>query len=129
VAARACAYGVQSGIVDGMDVLAVRRAAGDAVAAARAGKGPFLLECKTYRFIGHSRSDARGYRTKDEEAEWQSRDPITRLGQQMIDARLAGAADLEAVEREVSAVLDDAVEFARNSPATTPEMALEDAYA
>jgi TPP-dependent pyruvate/acetoin dehydrogenase alpha subunit len=129
VAARACAYGVESGIVDGMDVLAVRRAAGAAIAAARAGKGPYLLECKTYRFIGHSRSDARGYRTKEEEAEWQARDPITRLGIQLIDAGLAQPATLEAIEHEITAVLDDAVEFSRNSPDATPEMALEDAYA
>lgn len=129
VADRACAYGVSSAIVDGMDVLAVRRAAGAAIAQARAGKGPFLLECKTYRFIGHSRSDARGYRTKQEEAEWQARDPITRLGAQLIEAGIADAAALEAVEAAVMAVLDDAVEFARNSPDATPEMALEDAYA
>ena len=51
-------------VVDGMDVLAVREAGGAAVAAARAGEGPTLLECKTYRFVGHSRSDARGYRTR-----------------------------------------------------------------
>ena len=97
---------------------------------ARAGNGPILLECKTYRFIGHSRSDARGYRSKDEEAEWNARDPITQSGQS-----IAGAlgwrqqAMLDAVEADVSAVLDDAVEFSRNSPDTTPEMALEDAYA
>ena len=63
VAERAKAYGVPARIVDGMDVLAVREAAVEAVAAARAGAGPTLLECKTYRFTGHSRSDARGYRT------------------------------------------------------------------
>ena len=68
VAERAKAYAVPARIVDGMDVVAVREAARDAVAATRAGAGPTLLECKTYRFTGHSRSDARGYRTREEEA-------------------------------------------------------------
>ncbi len=69
VAARAAAYGVPGRIVDGMDVLAVREATAEAVAAARAGDGPTLVECKTYRYVGHSRSDARGYRTREEEAD------------------------------------------------------------
>lgn len=129
VATRASAYGVQSQIVDGMDVLAVHQAAGEAIAKARAGNGPILLECKTYRFIGHSRSDARGYRTKDEEAAWKARDPITQLGNQLLAAGLAQQSTLDQVELDTTAVLDDAVEFSRNSPDTTPEMALEDAYA
>lgn len=129
VATRASAYGVRSQIVDGMDVLAVHQAAGEALAEARAGQGPILLECKTYRFIGHSRSDARGYRSKAEEAEWNARDPITQMGHQLLAGGLAQQATLDAVEADVTAVLDDAVEFSRNSPDTTPEMALEDAYA
>jgi TPP-dependent pyruvate/acetoin dehydrogenase alpha subunit len=78
VAARAGAYGVPGRVVDGMDVLAVREAASEAVALARAGGGPTLLECKTYRYVGHSRSDARGYRPRDEEELWLARDPIAR---------------------------------------------------
>jgi TPP-dependent pyruvate/acetoin dehydrogenase alpha subunit len=114
VAARAPAYGVPGEIVDGMDVLAVRDAGGRAIAAARAGKGPVLLECKTYRFVGHSRSDARGYRTKEEEAEWRERDPIVRLRAQL-DADQA-----ETVELEIDAELEEAVEFARASPDPDP---------
>lgn len=129
VAARACAYGVQSQIVDGMDVLTVHRAGGEAIAAARAGNGPILLECKTYRFIGHSRSDARGYRSKEEEAEWKAKDPITRLGGQLLADAIAQQAALDRIEADVQSVLDDAVEFARTSPDATPEMALEDVYA
>ena len=64
-----------------MDVLAVHKSGGEAIAAVRRGEGPILLECKTYRFVGHSRSDARGYRTKDEENAWKERDPILRLRQ------------------------------------------------
>ena len=83
VASRAAAYGVRGEIVDGMDVLAVREAAVRAVSDARAGDGPVLLEFKTYRFAGHSRGDVRGYRSREEEAEWKARDPIVRLRERL----------------------------------------------
>jgi TPP-dependent pyruvate/acetoin dehydrogenase alpha subunit len=123
VAERARAYGVPAEIVDGMDALAVRDAAGRAVAAARAGNGPTLLECKTYRFTGHSRSDARGYRTREEEADWGERDPLLVLGAQL------SAAELEQAETDVRAELDAAVEFARSSPFPEPQAAFADVYA
>lgn len=123
VAERAKAYGVPARIVDGMDVLAVRAAARDAVAAARAGDGPTLLECKTYRFTGHSRSDARGYRTREEEARWAARDPLLVLGASLDEATLGH------LEAEVKTELDDAVEFARNSPFPDPGDATADVYA
>jgi TPP-dependent pyruvate/acetoin dehydrogenase alpha subunit len=129
VADRASAYGVTGQVVDGMDVVAVRQAASTAVAAARGGEGPILLECRTYRFVGHSRSDARGYRSRDEEEEWKLRDPIVRLRQQLLEDESADEAALEAVGREVDAVLDDAVDFARNSPDPDPAELLADAYA
>jgi TPP-dependent pyruvate/acetoin dehydrogenase alpha subunit len=123
------AYGVPSQIVDGMDVLAVHRAAGSALAQARNGQGPVLLECKTYRFIGHSRSDARGYRSKDEEADWKRRDPIPRLRDALIAEGRVEDGNVNRIEAEVAAEIDDAVEFARSSPETTAEMALEGVYA
>jgi TPP-dependent pyruvate/acetoin dehydrogenase alpha subunit len=123
VADRAKAYGVSARIVDGMDARLVREAAASAVEAARAGRGPTLLECKTYRFTGHSRSDARGYRTREEEAEWADRDPLLVLG-----ARLT-AEEREHAEDEVRAELDDAVEFSRSSPFPDPRAAFEDVYA
>jgi TPP-dependent pyruvate/acetoin dehydrogenase alpha subunit len=123
VADRALAYGVPARIVDGMDVLAVRQATADAVAEARAGNGPTLLECKTYRFTGHSRSDARGYRTREEEAEWASRDPLTVLGAALSESTLGQ------LEGEVREELDDAVEFARDSPFPDPADAFKDVYA
>jgi TPP-dependent pyruvate/acetoin dehydrogenase alpha subunit len=123
VADRAMAYGVPAHIVDGMDALAVRAAAAGAVAAARAGRGPTLLECKTYRFTGHSRSDARGYRTREEETAWGERDPLLVLG-----AKLPPDA-LEQAEADIRAELDDAVEFARSSPDPDPRAAFEDVYA
>jgi TPP-dependent pyruvate/acetoin dehydrogenase alpha subunit len=123
VAARAAAYGVPGRIVDGMDVLAVRAATAEAVAAARAGDGPTLVECKTYRYVGHSRSDARGYRTREEEAAWKERDPIARMRAQLPEA------DAVRIEAEVEEELDEAVEFARNSPDPDPAELLGDVYA
>jgi TPP-dependent pyruvate/acetoin dehydrogenase alpha subunit len=124
VAERAAAYGVPARIVDGMDVVAVHEAGGTAIAAARVGEGPILLECKTYRFVGHSRSDARGYRGREEEAVWLARDPIPRLG-----AAIGDEAALARLEEEVAAELDDAVEFARSSPDPDPADAFEGVYA
>ena len=127
VASRAAAYGVRGEIVDGMDVLAVREAAGRAVTEAREGAGPVLLECKTYRFAGHSRGDVRGYRSREEEGAWKERDPIVRLR-----ARLAVTLDvgvLDDTDAQVEAALEDAIEFARNSPLPRAEDALTDAYA
>ena len=123
VAARAAAYGVPAQIVDGMDVLAVRDATSLAAAAARAGNGPTLLEFKTYRFTGHSRSDARGYRSSEEEREWEERDPLTVLAPALSDP------ERERLEADVKEELDDAVEFARSSPFPEPDDAFTDVYA
>jgi len=127
VASRAAAYGVRGEIVDGMDVLAVREAAVRAVAEARAGSGPVLLEFKTYRFAGHSRGDVKGYRSREEEAEWQERDPIVRLRERLTSTLDGGV--LDAMDVQVEAALDDAIEFARQSPLPRAEDALTDAYA
>jgi TPP-dependent pyruvate/acetoin dehydrogenase alpha subunit len=127
VAARAPAYGVRGEIVDGMDVLAVREAAGRAVAEARVGAGPVLLEFKTYRFAGHSRGDVRGYRSRDEEAQWKERDPIIRLRERLASTLVEGV--LDTMDAQVEAALDDAIEFARQSPLPRAEDALTDAYA
>ena len=127
VASRAAAYGVRGEIVEGMDVLAVREAAGRAVDEARAGAGPVLLECKTYRFAGHSRGDVRGYRSREEEAEWKGRDPIVRLRGPLALTLDAGV--LDETDAQVEAALEDAIEFARQSPLPRAEDALTDAYA
>ena len=79
IADRACAYGIPGEVVDGMDALVVRAAVSKAVARARRGEGPTLIEAKTYRYVGHSHSDNRAYRTREEEAEWKERDPIDAL--------------------------------------------------
>jgi TPP-dependent pyruvate/acetoin dehydrogenase alpha subunit len=101
----------------------VREATAEAAAAARAGDGPTLIECKTYRYVGHSRSDARGYRTREEEEAWKERDPIARLRPELAESAAA------AIEAEVEAELDEAVEFARNSTDPDPAELAGDVYA
>jgi pyruvate dehydrogenase E1 component alpha subunit len=128
VAARAAAYGIPSEIVDGNDVLAVYAAAGRAVARARAGDGPTLLECKTYRQCGHSRSDPRTYRSKEEEAAWAACDPIQQLAAHLQATGLVDEAALAQIEQAVMAIVDDAVAFAEASPSPAPTDALDDVY-
>jgi len=126
---RAQGYGIPGVTVDGMDVLAVHAAATQAVERARRGEGPTFLECETYRFIGHSRSDTRGYRSREEEEQWKARDPIPRLAGQLTAAGEATEGDLQRVAEEVEAELDRAVEFAEQSPSPAPEDCLKHVFA
>jgi TPP-dependent pyruvate/acetoin dehydrogenase alpha subunit len=121
IADRAAAYGMPGVQADGMDVLAVAGAVRDAVDRARAGRGPSLIECKTYRFLGHSKSDQCVYRSREEEATWRERDPITRFQTTMVQHGLASAAEVDAVTRDAVAAVDTAVEFARSSPFPGPD--------
>ncbi|MDB9495381.1 pyruvate dehydrogenase (acetyl-transferring) E1 component subunit alpha [Spirulina major CS-329] len=106
--------------VDGMDVLAVRKVALEAVERARAGEGPTLIEALTYRFRGHSLADPDELRAAQEKEFWFSRDPIKRLAKDLEARGLATAAELEAIDAKVQAEIDDAVEFAENSPEPDP---------
>jgi 2-oxoisovalerate dehydrogenase E1 component len=124
IADRACAYGIPGAVVDGMDVMAVREAVGAAVARAREGRGPSLLECKTYRWYGHSRSDPRAYRTKEEEQAWKARDPIPSFAAWLVDAGIATRDEVEAVEEKAEEEIERAAEFALGSP-TPPVDELE----
>jgi pyruvate dehydrogenase E1 component alpha subunit len=128
VADRAAAYGMPGHVVDGNDVVAVYEAAGEAIARARRGEGPTLLECKTYRLCGHSRSDPRTYRSKEEEAMWEEKDPIPALGQRLKDLELATDETLASIEQEVVTLVDDAVAFAEESPPPEPADALEHVF-
>ncbi len=128
VADRAAAYGMPGVVVDGYDVAAVYEAAGEAIARARRGEGPTLLECMTYRHCGHSRSDPRTYRTKEEEAEWRARDSIAVLGRQLVELGLATEADLAALEDDVQERLADALEYAESSPEPEPHELWENVY-
>ena len=124
IADRACAYGIPGQVVDGMDVLAVRQAVGKAVERARYGEGPSLIECQTYRWYGHSRSDPRKYRTKEEEATWKARDPIPTFAARQVEAGIATEAEIDALEEQVEGAIGEATDFALNSP-TPPVEELE----
>ncbi len=121
VALRAQSYGLPGVMVDGNDVLAVYRAAGEAVRRARAGQGPTLIECKTYRTRAHSEGmrDA-GYRTSDEIADWKTRDPIKAFEAKLVDGGTATAAELQQIDAEVKAMAEEAAAFALNSPLPEP---------
>jgi TPP-dependent pyruvate/acetoin dehydrogenase alpha subunit len=121
VADRAAAYGIPGLVVDGMDLLAVYLAAGEAIQRARQGGGPTLLECKTYRFVGHSRFEPAGYRTKEEVEEWKKRDPIPMFQELLISMFKASKADFEKIESDVSREMEDPVAFAEQSPDPGPD--------
>ena len=129
VADRGCAYGIEHAVVDGMDVLAVREAVAKAVEHARAGKWPYLLEAKTYRWYGHSRSDPRAYRTKEEEAAWKLRDPIPNFAALLISKGMATQAEIDAIEEKAEVAIDEATDFALNSPMPAAEDLMDFVYA
>ncbi|MDP5338131.1 MAG: pyruvate dehydrogenase (acetyl-transferring) E1 component subunit alpha [Nodularia sp. (in: cyanobacteria)] len=106
--------------VDGMDVLAVRAVAQEAVARARAGEGPTLIEALTYRFRGHSLADPDEMRSKAEKEFWFSRDPIKKLAGYLVEQNLADDAELKAIDRKIQAVIEEAVKFAESSPEPDP---------
>ena len=106
--------------VDGMDVLAVRAVAQEAVARARAGEGPTLIEALTYRFRGHSLADPDEMRSKAEKEFWFSRDPIKKLAAYLVEQNLADDAELKAIDRKIQGVIEEAVKFAESSPEPDP---------
>lgn len=112
IAAKGACYSMASAFVDGMDVMAVEDAARTAVEHIRRGEGPYLLECRTYRFRPHSMFDTELYRTKEEVEQWKRRDPIEILAQRLADAGLFHQADREALERDVAAEVEASVSFA-----------------
>jgi TPP-dependent pyruvate/acetoin dehydrogenase alpha subunit len=120
IADRASAYGMPGRVVDGMDVRAVHAAAREAVARARRGDGPALLEFKTYRFMGHSRFEKSSYRTPGELDDWKRRDPIPRFREWMAAELGVGAEETAAVDEAAARELAEAVAFAESSPDPDP---------
>ena len=117
IADRAASYSMPGAVVDGQDVMAVRQAMEPAVRRARAGDGPTLIECKTYRYYGHHQGDdPLRYRTADEEQAARERDCIKRFREWAIASEALTSGDLDAVEERSRAKLDDAVQFAERSP-------------
>jgi len=109
---KAAPFGLAGEEVDGMDVLAVRAATGRALERARAGEGPTLLECLTYRFRGHSLADPDELRREEEKQFWARRDPIQTLERDLVETGLASADELRAIEKEIDVEITDAVTFA-----------------
>jgi len=127
---RAAGYGMPGVIVDGMDVVAIHEAASEAVARARRGEGPSLVEAKTYRFFNHHGVQNLGlkYRTDDEVAEWRERDPIFSFEARLIEHGTASRDDIEAVWAELRSDIETAIQFAEDSPVPTPDQLLVDVY-
>ena len=125
---RASAYGIPRRDVNGMDLLAVRSAVGEAVDRARKEKRPTLVEAETYRYRGHSMSDPGKYRTKEEVEQMMKSDPILLFGKRLMDQERLTQAELDALDKDVLAQMDDAVAFTEQSPDPTPESLYEDVY-
>jgi len=128
VAARAAAYDMPGIVLDGMDPIAVYEGVSAALANARQGQGPTLIECKTYRWYGHSRSDPRVYRSKDEEQAWRERDPIPNFADRLVAQGIATRAEVDAVEAAADKAVERATEFALNSPMPNPAEVEKDVY-
>lgn len=128
VSDRAPAYGMTGISIDGMDVEAVRKIAEEAVDRARKGKGPTLIECKTYRFYGHSRGDASIYRTKKEENAWKSRCPIASYSKKLIAENILTEKVINDMEVKITEKLNMACDFAEKSPYPTIDTLYDDIY-
>jgi TPP-dependent pyruvate/acetoin dehydrogenase alpha subunit len=129
VADRAESYGFDGVAINGNDVLAVYQSVQGALARARKGEGPTLIECKTYRWHGHSEHDKAFYRTKEELAMWKSRDPIPTFATYLKGLHELSDEQLADIEARVTATIDDAVEFAAGAPEADASDAATDLYA
>ena len=117
---KASVFNMEGYEVDGMDVLAVRDVGQKAIARARAGEGPTLIEALTYRFRGHSLADPDEVRSKEEKEFWSARDPIKKLAKDLIEMGLVTSEELKAIEEKVQGIVNDAVQFAEDSPEPDP---------
>ena len=127
---RGLSFGIDGREVDGMDVEAVREAGAEATEHARSGRGPFILEMKTYRYRGHSMSDPAKYRTRDEVDEVRkTRDPIEHFRAMLEKAGYGDEAAFKAIDADVKKIVADAAEFARTAPEPEPKELYTDVYA
>jgi len=127
---RGHAFGIPGEAVDGMDVLAVKEAGQKAVAHCRAGKGPYILEMKTYRYRGHSMSDPAKYRTREEVQKVRAeKDPIDHVRDLLVQGKHATEDDLKAIDKEIKSIVNDAAEFAKASPEPDASELWTDIYA
>lgn len=118
---KAKVFGMEGIEVDGMDVLAVHEVAQAAIARARAGEGPTLIEALTYRFRGHSLADPDELRSAVEKEEWLARDPITKFKSYLVDQKLVKEQELLDIDKKIQTLIEEAVQFAEESPDPKPE--------
>ena len=128
IADRAAAYDMPGVVVDGNDVIAVHEAAAEAIDRARQGKGPSLIECKTYRHRGHFEGDACSYRDDSELEEWKEKDPIPRLEEKLVEMNLLDNAKIEEIKSSLQNDLAEAEKFAEESPLPDVSELTEDVY-
>lgn len=131
IATRSTSYDMPGVAVDGNDVVEVYQAATKATKRARAGEGPTLIECKTYRWRGHHEGDpnqGERYRTKDEIAVWMEKCPIKRLSDKLLREKIATRNKLQAIDQEISQAIDEAVEYAKAGDFPALEEMYEDVY-
>ncbi|EMF8797131.1 ABC transporter substrate-binding protein, partial [Pseudomonas aeruginosa] len=129
IADRAAGFGMPGVTVDGFDFFAVHEAAGAAIERARAGEGPSLIEVKLTRYYGHFEGDAQTYRDPDEVKHyWETRDCLKQFRERTCHAGLLSASDLDAIDAEVEARIEDAVQRAKNDPKPEPDDLLRDVY-
>jgi acetoin:2,6-dichlorophenolindophenol oxidoreductase subunit alpha len=129
IAIRADSYGIPGYIIDGNDPIEVYETVKKAAQYCREGKGPVLIESKTYRYLGHSKSDANVYRTKEEIAQWRAKDPIKRLRKYILEEEIAKEEELAGIEEKAKEDIEAAVDFANNSPDPSLDTITEDVYA
>jgi pyruvate dehydrogenase E1 component alpha subunit len=129
VASRAAAYGMLGVEVDGQDVVAVHEVAEAAIERARQDGGPTLIECKTYRYVGHHEGDpGTDYRTREEVQQWKQKDPVKIARKRLLDSGAADEKQLQAADQEVERLIDEAVEFAEKSPEPSAESVNEHVF-
>jgi TPP-dependent pyruvate/acetoin dehydrogenase alpha subunit len=128
IADRAIGYGIPGNLVDGNDALAVYEITLEAVNRARAGKGPTLIEAKTYRWRPHFEGEGASYRAPKEVEMWKKRCPIRRLRKKLIDLKLLNPSQDEKIKVQITQEIDEAVKYAEESPVPRPEDALEDLF-
>lgn len=129
IADRASSYGIPGKIVDGSDVIELMNTVYEAAEHARNGNGPTLVEAKTYRWKGHSKSDAKKYRTREEEKEWRDKDGIKRYKELLISEGLITEEKARQLQEEAKNEIEDAVTFAENSPEPSIDKLLQDVFA
>jgi pyruvate dehydrogenase E1 component alpha subunit len=129
IAVRAASYGMPGVIADGMDFFDVYAKADEAIARARRGDGPTLLECKTYRYFGHYVGDNLKYRTKEETERWQERDPLAAFEKRTVADGVMEPGNLRRIDAEVAAEIEAAVAAAEAAPPPGPDEVLTDVYA